>query len=90
MIGAMSADSTRQCVSAIWQAELAIVEEVRVAGDWAFLWGTDELHLTPESGEPEIHMKGKGYFAAAIRPVREVLIFYAPDKTWFELHSIYG
>jgi uncharacterized protein (TIGR02246 family) len=38
----------------------AAIEEVRVAGDWAFLWGTDELRLTPESGETEIHMKGKG------------------------------
>ena len=38
----------------------AVIEEVRIAGDWAFLWGTDELRLTPESGEPEIHMKGKG------------------------------
>jgi len=36
------------------------IEEVRIAGDWAFLWGTDELRLTPQSGEPEIHMKGKG------------------------------
>ena len=38
----------------------AVIEEVRVAGDWAFLWGTDELRLIPESGEAEIHMKGKG------------------------------
>jgi uncharacterized protein (TIGR02246 family) len=38
----------------------AVIEEVRVAGDWAFLWGTDELRLIPESGEAEIHMRGKG------------------------------
>jgi uncharacterized protein (TIGR02246 family) len=38
----------------------ATIEEVRIAGDWAFLWGVDELRLTPESGEPEIHLKGKG------------------------------
>lgn len=38
----------------------AIIEEMRVAGDWAFLWGTDELRLTPESGETETHLKGKG------------------------------
>ena len=38
----------------------AVVEEVQVAGDWAFLWGTDELRLLPDSGEPEVHMKGKG------------------------------
>jgi uncharacterized protein (TIGR02246 family) len=38
----------------------AIIEEIRVAGDWAFLWGTDDLRLTPVSGEPNIHLKGKG------------------------------
>src|SRR5690242_6289283 len=46
----------------------AVIEEVQVAGDWAFLWGTDELRLTPvrrqlvipESGEAEVHMKGQG------------------------------
>jgi uncharacterized protein (TIGR02246 family) len=38
----------------------AAIEELRVAGDWAFMWGTDELCLMPESGETEIHMKGKG------------------------------
>ena len=39
--------------------QLAAVEEVQIAGDWAFLWGTDELRLQPESG-PLVHMKGKG------------------------------
>lgn len=38
----------------------AVIEEIRIAGDWAFLWGTDELRLTPESEEPSIHLKGKG------------------------------
>jgi uncharacterized protein (TIGR02246 family) len=38
----------------------AIIEEVQIAGEWAFLWGTDELRLTPESGDKDIHMKGKG------------------------------
>jgi uncharacterized protein (TIGR02246 family) len=38
----------------------SIIEELRIAGDWAFLWGTDELRLIPESGDREIHMKGKG------------------------------
>jgi hypothetical protein len=38
----------------------ATIAEIQIAGDWAFLWGIDELHLTPESGEPEIHLKGKG------------------------------
>jgi uncharacterized protein (TIGR02246 family) len=38
----------------------AAIEELQVVGDWAFLWGTDELRLMPESGEAEIHMKGKG------------------------------
>ena len=38
----------------------ADIEELQVAGDWAFLWGTDQLRLMPESGETEIQMKGKG------------------------------
>ena len=38
----------------------AVVEEIQVAGAWAFLWGTDELHLLPDSGEPPVHLKGKG------------------------------
>ena len=38
----------------------AIIEEVWVEGDWAFLWGTDELCLMPESGETETNLKGKG------------------------------
>jgi uncharacterized protein (TIGR02246 family) len=38
----------------------ATIEEIQIAGDWAFLWGTDELRLTPASGEPNIHLKGKG------------------------------
>jgi len=38
----------------------AIIEEIQIAGDWAFLWGTDELRLTPQSEEPAIHLKGKG------------------------------
>jgi uncharacterized protein (TIGR02246 family) len=37
----------------------AVIEEIEVAVDWAFLWGTDELFLTTYSGE-QIHMKGKG------------------------------
>lgn len=39
--------------------QVGTIEEVQIAGDWAFLWGTDELRLTPHSGA-EIHMKGKG------------------------------
>ena len=38
----------------------AVIEEIRVAGDWAFLWGIDELRLVPEAGGAEIRMKGKG------------------------------
>jgi ketosteroid isomerase-like protein len=38
----------------------AIIEEIQIAGYWAFLWGTDELRLTPQSEEPAIHLKGKG------------------------------
>src|ERR1700739_1935211 len=37
----------------------ATTEEIQVAGDWAFLWGTDELFLITVSGQ-KTHMKGKG------------------------------
>ena len=37
-----------------------VIEVLRVAADWAFMWGSDQLRLMPESGETEIHMKGKG------------------------------
>ncbi len=36
------------------------VEELQVGGDWAFLWGTHDLRLTPHSGAP-LHMRGHGF-----------------------------
>ena len=30
--------------------QTAIIKEIQISGDWAFLWGTDELRLRPESG----------------------------------------
>jgi len=35
-------------------------EEVQVAGEWAFVWGIEEMVLTPERGGPGIQMSGKG------------------------------
>ena len=35
-------------------------EEIRVAGDWAFGWGTDAITATPISGGVEIEYRGYG------------------------------
>lgn len=35
-------------------------EEVQVAGDWAFAWGSETLILSPQGGGPAIQMSGKG------------------------------
>lgn len=40
--------------------QTANLEEVEVAGDWAFAWGTERLVLIPQSGGPRIYMQGKG------------------------------
>jgi uncharacterized protein (TIGR02246 family) len=36
------------------------VEELEVAGEWAFIWGTESLVLAPPAGGPPIEMQGKG------------------------------
>ncbi len=36
------------------------IEEIQIAGDWAFLWGIDSAKLTPTDGGPEIEAKGMG------------------------------
>lgn len=37
------------------------IEEVTVAGDWAFAWGTERLELVPKAaGASPIQMEGKG------------------------------
>ncbi len=38
----------------------AALEEVEVAGDWAFAWGSETLVLVPQSGGSPIQMDGKG------------------------------
>ena len=38
----------------------ATIEELRISGPWAFLWGSDELRMTPASGGDQIHRKGMG------------------------------
>jgi uncharacterized protein (TIGR02246 family) len=40
--------------------QTAIVEELEVAGDWAFAWGSETLTLVPQTGGSPIHMQGKG------------------------------
>ena len=39
--------------------QIATLEEVQVSGEWAFAWGTDELHATPVSGGPSMRTRGK-------------------------------
>jgi uncharacterized protein (TIGR02246 family) len=36
------------------------IEELQVAGDWAFAWGTEKFTLVPEAGGAPIEMQGKG------------------------------
>jgi len=36
------------------------IEELQVAGDWAFAWGTEKVTLVPEAGGTPIEMQGKG------------------------------
>lgn len=36
------------------------IEEIQIAGDWAFLWGIDSAKLTPTDGGPAVDAKGMG------------------------------
>jgi ketosteroid isomerase-like protein len=36
------------------------VEELEVAGDWAFAWGSETVTLVAQTGGSPIHMQGKG------------------------------
>ena len=36
------------------------MEEVQLAGDWAFAWGTEKFTLVPRAGGAPIEMQGKG------------------------------
>lgn len=40
--------------------QTASLEEVEIAGDWAFAWGAERFVLVPQSGGPPIEMQGKG------------------------------
>jgi len=36
------------------------IDEIQVAGEWAFAWGTENLVLVPKTGGSPIRMQGKG------------------------------
>ena len=40
--------------------QTASIDEIQVAGEWAFAWGTEKLVLVPKGGGPPIRMQGKG------------------------------
>jgi uncharacterized protein (TIGR02246 family) len=40
--------------------QTSVVEELEVAGDWAFVWGSESLVLVPQTGGARIEMQGKG------------------------------
>lgn len=40
--------------------QTAATEEIVVAGDWAFAWGSETLTLVPQAGTAPIQMHGKG------------------------------
>jgi len=48
------------------------VEELQVAGDWAFVWGTEALVLVPQSGSAPIEMSGRGMS----------ILRRQPDNSW--------
>ena len=37
-----------------------VVEELEVAGDWAFVWGSENMVLVPQSGGSPIELQGRG------------------------------
>jgi len=59
----------KQAVEAMYQSffppfrsleQTVCLEEVQVAGDWAFAWGTEKFALVPQSGGAPIEMQGQG------------------------------
>ena len=38
----------------------ATIEELQVAGDWAYWWGVDAVTITPPAGAPPIKARGHG------------------------------
>lgn len=41
-------------------AQTVDVDEVEIAGDWAFTWGSEKMVLFPKSGGPAMQLEGKG------------------------------
>lgn len=48
------------------------LEELQVAGDWAFAWGTEKFTLVPEAGGATIEIEGKGM----------TILRRQPDGSW--------
>jgi uncharacterized protein (TIGR02246 family) len=40
--------------------QTSVLEEVEVAGDWAFIWGTESSVLVLQAGQATIQMEGRG------------------------------
>jgi len=40
--------------------QVIFIEEIQVAGDWAFAWGTEKFVLVPHTAGSPIQMEGKG------------------------------
>jgi uncharacterized protein (TIGR02246 family) len=52
--------------------EQVAIEEIVVAGDWAFSWGSETLTLTPAAGGAAIELRGSGMS----------VLRRAPDGAW--------
>jgi uncharacterized protein (TIGR02246 family) len=48
------------------------MEEVQLAGDWAFAWGTEKFTLVPQAGGAPIEIEGKGM----------TILKRQPDGSW--------
>jgi uncharacterized protein (TIGR02246 family) len=48
------------------------IEEIQIADDWAFSWGTEKFVLVPKAGGPPIEMQGKGM----------TILRKQPDASW--------
>jgi hypothetical protein len=45
-------------------------EEIQVAGDWAYAWGSEKFVLAPKAGGPAIQAEGKGMSLLRRQPDR--------------------
>jgi ketosteroid isomerase-like protein len=59
----------RRAVEAMYRAffaqfskveQMAVTEELEIAGEWAYAWGSESLTLTPQAGGPPVVLAGKG------------------------------